>query len=49
MRQKNSDRGEAMWMNLASVSVCNRSPGDLHGPKPEISTVKRLSKTTSSG
>lgn len=31
MSQKSSDRGEAMWRNLASISVCNRSSGDLHG------------------
>lgn len=31
MSQKSSDRGDAMWRNLASISVCNRSPGDLQG------------------
>lgn len=49
MSQKSSDGGEATRRNLASISVCNRSPVDLHGPNPEISCVKSLSKTTSSG
>lgn len=34
MSQESGDRREAMWRNLASISVYNRSPGDLHRPKP---------------
>lgn len=40
MSQKSSDRGEAMWRNLASISVCNRSLDDLQGQNLEISHIK---------